>query len=200
MFWRISLILALSFTALLATGTALGQAGVGVNVGEIQIDETVAPGGGYTLPSIGVINTGHDPADYSLRITYRNRQEELEPSEDWFSFSPSRFHLEANESQNVQIKLELPVTAEPGDYFAFIEAYPVRAGAGGGVAIGIAAATKLRFTVKPSNVFSASFLWSFHRFKDASPWSWTAVGIVGGLLMGFVVYKFVPIRIQLGRR
>ena len=125
------MILALSFTALLATGTALGQAGVGVNVGEIQIDETVAPGGGYTLPSIGVINTGHGPADYSLRITYRNRQEELEPSEDWFSFSPSRFHLEANESQNVQIKLELPVTAEPGDYFAFIEAYPVRAGAGG---------------------------------------------------------------------
>ena len=194
------MILAMSLTALLAPGTALGQAGVGVNVGKIQLDETIAPGGSYTLPSIGVINTGHDPADYSLRITYRTRQEELEHPEDWFSFNPIRFRLEANQSQNVQIKLELPVTAEPGDYFAFIEAYPVTSGGGGGVAIGIAAATKLNFTVKPSNVFSASFLWFFHRFRDASPWSWAGVGIFGGLVLGFIVYKFVPIRIQFGRR
>ena len=200
MFWRISLVMALSLTALLAPGTALAQAGVGVNVGNIQIDETLAPGGIYTLPSIGVINTGHDPAEYGLRITYRSEQEELQPPEDWFSFNPSQFRLEADQSQVVEVKLKLPLTAKPGDYFAFIEAFPVTTEGGGGVAIGIAAATKLNFTVKPSNVFSASFLWFFHRFRDASPWSWTGVGIFGALVLGFVVYRYVPLRIQIGRR
>ena len=105
MFWRISLIMALSLTALLAPGTALAQAGVGVNVGKIQVDETISPGGSYTLPSIGVINTGHDSSEYGLRITYRSEQEELKPPEDWFSFNPDRFRLEANKAQNVDINL-----------------------------------------------------------------------------------------------
>ena len=189
-----------ALTLLVLPGTARGQAGVGVNVGKIQVDETVSPGGSYALPSIGVVNTGHDPSEYSLRITYEFEQAELEPPESWFSFSPKRFHLEPNQSQRVEIRLKLPLTARPGNYFAFIEAYPVTARGAGGVAIGIAAATKLSFTVKPSNVFSAAFLWFFHRFRDASPWSWTGVGIFGSLVLGFLFYKFVPLRLQIVRR
>ena len=192
----------LGLTSLLLPGTALGQAGVGVNVGKIQVDETVSPGGSYTLPSIGVINTGHDAAEYSLRIIYEFEQTALEPAEDWFSFNPGRFRLEPNQSQSVEIVLKLPLTVRPGDYFTFIQAYVVsEVGQGDGwVVVGVAAATRLNFTVKPSNVFSASFLWSFHRFRDASPFSWIGVGIVGALVLGFVFYKFVPIRIQVGRR
>ena len=198
--WKLLVVALLGTILLLSPGTASAQVGVGVNVGKIQVDETVSPGGTYTLPSIGVVNTGHDPSEYSLRITYQFEQEALEPPEDWFSFKPDSFRLEPNQTQSVEIRLKLPLTARPGDYFAFIEAYPISTGGGGGVTIGIAAATKLNFTVKPSNVFSAAFLWSFHRFRDSSPWSWIVVGILGGLSLGFVVYKFVPLRIQFGRR
>jgi uncharacterized membrane protein len=185
---------------LIAFGTASAQVGVGVNVGKIRVDESVSPGGSYTLPTIGVVNTGHDPSEYGLRITYQFEQEALEPPKKWFSFKPELFQLEPGKTQNVEIRLDLPLTARPGDYFALIEAYPVSSGGGGGVSIGISAATKLDFTVKPSNVFSAAFLWSYHRFVDGSPWSWIGVGIFGGAVLGFLVYKFVPLRIQVGRR
>lgn len=197
----LTLLLLLVFVGLMS-GTAAGQAGVGVNVGNIQVDEPLAPGGTYQIPSVGVINTGHDPAEYSLRIIYRHEQEELEPPEEWFAFHPDRFRLEPGLLQNVGISLRLPVTARPGDYFTFVEAYPLpteEASEEGGVVIGIAAATKLNFTVEPSNPFSAAFLWTFHRFRDWSPWSYSVLGIVLGSIAGFLFIKVFKVRIRFER-
>ncbi len=124
---RIFMTLVVALGALGAiTGAALAQEGVGVNVGSIEVDEPIAPGGTYRLPSIGVINTGHDPGTYSLRITYLSGQPEMEPAEDWFRFSPDLFVLEPDEAQSVIVSIQLPLTARPGDYFAFVEAFPVR--------------------------------------------------------------------------
>ena len=199
---KLLLLMLVGMAFFLAPQGVQGQTGVGVNVGSIEVDENLSPGGTYKLPPIGVVNPGHVSTVYSLRIVSRAEQEELKPPEDWFSFNPSSFRLEEGESQNVVVSIKPSVTARPGDYFAFIEAFPMSSGEGGqgGVALGIAAATKLSFTVKPSNVFSASFLWFFHRFRDASPWSWTGVGIFGSLVLGFLFVKFVPFRIQVGRR
>ena len=198
---KLLLLMLVGMVYFLVPQTVQGQIGVGVNVGSIKVDENLSPGGSYKLPAVGVINTEHEVAEYSLRIIYRSEQEELKPPADWFDFNPDRFRLEPDESQNVVVSINPSVNARPGDYFAFIEAYPLSTIQGQeGVALGIAAATKLSFTVKPSNVFSASFLWFFHRFRDASPWSWTGVGIFSSLVLGLLFAKFVPFRIQVGRR
>lgn len=182
------------------SGSAFAQEGVGVNVGKIQVDEPVAPGGTYHIPSVGVINTGHDPSDYSLRIIYQHEQEEEEPPEEWFTFHPDRFRLEPGQLENVRITLKLPLTARPGDYFAFLEAYSVRdTEQQGGVALSVAAATRLNFTVEPSNVFSGAFLWVLHHFRDWSPWSYTVLGIVLASVAGFLIIKVFKVRIKLER-
>jgi len=143
------IIISLIFPALILAGV-----GVGVNLGKIEIDEPLKPGGIYNLPSIGVINTGDEPGDYELAVTYHQDQPELRPAQEWFSFSPSSFPLEPGQSQSVAIKLSLPMKISPGDYFAYLEAHPIIK-AGPGTTIGVAAATKIYFTIVPANIWQA---------------------------------------------
>ncbi len=194
----LTLLLLVTLTGL-APGTVLAQAGVGVNVGKIQVDENLAPGGTYHLPSVGVINTGHDASDYSVRMTSMADQEELSPSEDWFSFSPSVFRLEPGESRPVAIQLDIPITARPGDYFALVEASPVVTDAPG-VVIGVAAATKLYFTVRPSNRFMASALWAYYRVNDTAPYSYLTAGLLVLLILGYFGKRRLRIQIRVERR
>ena len=196
---RLLLVLGLLIAAGLISATAWAQEGVGVNVGKIQVDEPLAPGGTYRIPAVGVINTGHESSGYRVRITYLSGQQELQPPEDWFSFGPETFTLEPGTTENVSITLKLPLTARPGDYFAFVEASPVSNDARGGVAVGIAAATRLNFTVEASNVFSASFLWVFHHFRDWTPWSWIVTTIFAAAIASFVLIKVFKVRIRMER-
>ncbi len=175
------------------------QSGVGVNVGKIEIDQTLSTGGSYNLPSIGVINTGHDASDYSVRISYMGDQEEQRPPGDWFSFSPSEFRLEAGESRTVAIRLNIPVAARSGDYFALVEASP-KAPEGSGVVVGIAAATKLTFTVRASNPIIGSALWVFNRVNDAAPYSYIFAGLAVFLALAYWIRRRLNIRISFERR
>ena len=175
------------------------QSGVGVNVGKIEIDQVLSTGGSYNLPSIGVINTGHDAGDYSVRISYMGDQEEQRPPGEWFSFSPGVFRLEPAESRTVGIRLSIPVSARAGDYFALIEASP-KPPEGSGVVIGIAAATKLTFTVRASNPFIGSALWTFNRVNDAAPYSYIVAGLAVFLALAYWIRRKLNIRISFERR
>ena len=183
----------------LVPGAVWAQAGVGVNVGKIQVDEDLAPGGTYHLPSVGVINTGHDASDYSVRISYLADQEQLPPPEEWFSFSPAVFFLEPGETQTVAMRLDIPITARPGEYFALVQASPVVAEAPG-VVIGVAAATKLSFTVRASNPFLASALWAYYRVDDAAPYSYLTAGLLVLLVLGYFGRRRFRIQIRVERR
>jgi hypothetical protein len=131
----------------------LGTVGVGVGTGRIAVDEPLMPGGTYTLSSMTVLNTGDEPGNYTVEVTYLYGQPELRPPGEWVSFLPASFYLGPKQSKSVAITLNLPLDAEPGDYFCFLEAHPVMEG--GGFRIGVAAATKLYFSVKPANIFAA---------------------------------------------
>ena len=172
-------------------GSVFAQAGVGVTVGSIQIDQTLSSGGSYNLPSIGVINTGHDAADYKVRISSVADQEELVPSNDWFTFTPEEFMLEPGGTRTISIRVKIPITAQSGDYFALVEASPIRPETGG-VVISIAAATKLNFTVQSSNRIIATARWVWTRLSDWSPYSWIVIGIV---VLGPLAY-FIGRRVQ----
>ena len=165
--------------------------GVGVGTGKINIDQPLKPGGIYDLPSFSVLNTGDEPGDYEVEVTYHSQQTQLKPSQEWFSFSPQSFFLEPKESQVVAVKLSLPVKATPGDYLGYLEAHPVIKGGEGTTRVGIAAATKLYFTVVPANfwqaiIFRISSFWALY-----SPWTWIVlVVIVVGIVLVFFKKHF----------
>ena len=186
--------------ALLAPASGVGaDVGVGVNLGKIDIDDKLAPGGRYNLPALGVINTGDEPGDYEVVISYLGDQEEARPPEDWFEFEPQRFFLEAGDSQLVQIRIVLPSGADPDDYFALIEAHPI-ADEEAGVTIGVAAATKLTFTVKPSNLLAAWILQVENFIEDGEPWTYVIPISLVLLLVLYLVRRNFRFRFGVERR
>jgi len=193
---KIILLVLISF---FLTSTALAGIGVGVNLGKIKINEHLKPGGIYNFPSIGVINTGDEPGDYELEITYHQDQPQLRPAQEWFSFNPSSFHLEPGQSQSVVIKLSLPVKTKPGDYFAYLEAHPVIK-AGPGTTIGVAAATKTYFSVVPANIWQA-IIWRISSFFTMyAPWTYVALAIVIGAIIIVIFRKFFAFKIAIRKK
>ena len=190
------------FTASLAllpmSAVAQEGVGVGVNVGSIEVDEPLLSGDSYRLPSVGVVNTGHVAADYSLHVTYREAQPELRPPEDWFDFDPDRFLLEPDQVQSVQVRVSIHGSAEPGDYFAFLEASPISEGEG--VTVGVAAAVKLSFTVEPGGGGDNPVVAAWNRFDDNAPVSYSIAGAIAALLLLYLLWRRFPIRIKFERR
>ncbi len=158
---------------------AAAKLGVGVGTGKIEIDQAMKAGLIYDLPSLIVLNTGDEASEYTIGIQHREKQPELVPEDSWFQFEPKTFYLEPGENQIVNIRLTLPVKgAKPGDYFAFLQAYPVQKATSGGTTIGVAAATKLYFTVAPANIFVGLYYRAASIFAMYSPWSY---------IIGFVI-------------
>jgi len=147
----------LFFFVLIFPNIIFATIGVGVGTGKIRVEDQLKPGMVYHLPKLSVINTGDEEAQYAVTVTYHQDQEQLEPSVEWFDFSPDNFKLKPGEAKVVEIKLSLPVKTEPGDYFAYLEAYPDIKAESGNTSIGVAAASKLYFTVVPGNIFQGFY-------------------------------------------
>jgi len=189
-----SLILA-SLVLSLSVSLALAKVGVGVGLGKVQIDEELFPGGIYNLPSLPVLNTGDEDGTYEVEVTYLTDQEEMRPESEWFNFSPQSFPLAAGESQLVDVSLTLPVDTRPGDYFAFLEAHPVAEGEG--VTIGVAAATKLNFSVEPRGVFGAAVERLRSLFEANKPVVYALGTILALLIVYFLGKRFLDVKVGL---
>lgn len=181
------------------TSVALAGVGVGVNLGKIEIDEPLKPGGIYNFPSLGVINTGDEPGDYELEITYHQDQPQLRPAQEWFSFNPSSFPLEPGQSQSVKVQLNLPMKLKPGDYFCYLEAHPVIK-AGPGTTIGVAAATKTYFTVIPANIWQAIYYKTASFFTIYAPWTYVVLAIVMAAIIITIFRKFFAFQIAIRKK
>jgi len=94
--------------------------GVGVTTGKIQVDEILRPGTIYELPPLTVVNTGDEKAEYRVGTAYREKQKELAPPKEWFTFSPAKFTLKPEETQTVDIKLQLYFTVEPANILSAV--------------------------------------------------------------------------------
>ncbi len=157
--------------------------GVGVGTGKINVTEKLHAGIVYKLPSVTIINTGNEPADYSIDVAYLEKQVEMKPDKDWFSFDPLTFHLDAGQTQKVNITLTLPLKVIPGKYFAYLEGFPTKKAGGGQTTIGVAAASKLYFEVAPSNIFEGIYYRVLSLWKNNQPYS----NIAGGIVIAAVV-------------
>ena len=177
---------------------AQADRGVGVSLGRIEIVDVLSPGAGYKLPALGVLNTGDEPGDYEVAITYRADQPEKRPRDSWFELQPRQFHLNAGESRSVDVHLTLPTGADPGDYFAYIEARPITEGEG--VRVGVAAATRVTFTVKPSSWLQAQRLRINRWIDESEPWSFIVPGSILGGLLFMTLQRHVRFRSPIERR
>lgn len=155
---RVSLVFFLVLLLSSVVSPIFGSVGVGVGTGKITLDEQLKPGLSYDLPPITVYNTGDVASNYYVSIEFSTREEKLEPSKEWFIFTPQEFYLEPDGSQIVEVKLKVPMRgAKPGDYFAFLTAQPQKNVDQGSGSVGVAAATKLYFTIAPANFLQAIF-------------------------------------------
>jgi len=171
--------LAAIITALIFPFVAFGSIGVGVGTGKIQVDEPLKPGLIYNIPPLTVVNTGDEPTEYTVFIDYSGNQPELKPNKEWFSFEPLQFALEPGQSRIVQIKLTLPIKTNPGDYFAYLEASPIKkTTASGGTTIGVAAAAKLYFTIAPANIFQGIYYRFISIYTRYHPWDTIVLAII----------------------
>jgi hypothetical protein len=172
--------------------------GIGISIGKIEIEDRLSPGGGYALPTLSVINTGTEPGQYEVAITYTEGQSQKKPPSGWFGLQPQHFFLNGGQPQNVRLSLTLPAKAPPGQYLAYIEAHPLQDGAG--VPIGVAAATRISFEVKPSSWLAAQRV-RFNREIDKNePWSYLAPMALLAALLVMTLRKSIRLRLPFERR
>jgi hypothetical protein len=192
-----SMVIAIS---LLMPAPALARVGVGVDVGTITVDQTLDSGGMYDLPSIGVINTGDEPATYIMKTTPLRGQKELLPDGSWFTFTPASLPLAPGLSAPIQPRLSLPLNTPPGEYFVLLMANSSQTATAPGANIAVAAGTKLRFTVRQTNFFLAVY----YRVRDLmqmySPWSWVALAAIVVLAVGLPLARRYRISLGVERR
>ncbi len=183
---------------LAAAQPAWARLGVGVNVGNIEVNEPLLSGGIYDIATMSVINTGNETSDYGLGVSYRDKQKEMKPPVEWFRFSPERFELKPGRQKPVEISLIVPVNAKAGDYFALVEGHPIADEKG--LNIGIAAAAKINFTVESSSLF-----WSIVNrlttwFTNNSPYSYIIAGVSLLAIVILIIRHYIKLSFKIERK
>jgi hypothetical protein len=191
------LLVVAALVLVLPAAASASRLGVGIDRGQLAVDHSLRPGSRVSL-AMGVFNTGDQAAKYVMSAASQNGQTQISVPDGWFSFSPHELFLTPGAGYQVAVTLTVPVHAAPGDYFALVQASPVVEG--GNVNVGIAAASKLTFTVAPASLWQAIFF----RVGDwlAAMWPWSLVVPIAIVLALAVLllgrrYRF---RLELSRR
>ncbi len=200
LFWGVFLTIGIGLVFPLAKG--LASIGVGVGTGKIIVDQPLKPGVIYTLPPVAVINTGDQLSGYALSVEYHAYQEldeskGLRPPAGWFSFDPPDFDLEPKEVKPVGVRLDLPVDAKPGKYFAYLEAHPIQRTEAGISAVRVAAAAQIWFTVVPANIWMGLYYRALSLYALYGPWVRLAGGIIILAMLITVAKRFFNFNVQL---
>lgn len=178
-------------TSLVLPMKLFAKIGVAVGTGKIQMDGKLKPGAVHVLPSINVTNKGDEGSEFEVLVQYHSNIPERSPEREWFSFSPESFWLDAEKAQLVEVKLELPIKTEPGDYFCYLEARPIdKSVEASGARIGVAAATKLNFSVAPANIFQGILYKLSSYWKHYAPWSYILALVVVLSVLVLLARKF----------
>lgn len=184
----------------LVPSASYARMGVGVGTGKIEFDKPLKPGSLYTLPPMTVINTGDEAGDYGVSIEYQEGQSTISPPQEWFIFIPDSFHLDASQSQVVEVQANIPIKVAPGDYFAFLSAHPVeKVDAPNGTKVGISAATKMYFTVAPANFISGVFYRLNSLWKKYTPWTYIVSALLLLSIATVILRRFITLNISIGK-
>jgi hypothetical protein len=167
---------------LLCAEAASADRGVALDLGKVQIAQTLMPGGGYSLPAIGVRNPGDVATTYRLLVTHLSDQNAKIVPEDWVRFSQREVTLKPGETKKVGARLSLPTGADPGRYEALLAAQIVTKGQG--AQVGAAAAAKLDFDVRSATWLGAQWYRVRTFMSGHAPWTWLVPALLLAGLAG----------------
>jgi hypothetical protein len=148
-------------------GLVRADRGVALDIGSISVDDPVAQGRAYALPTVGVRNPGTEPARYRMGMSVDGEQ--TARAAEWFSFEPREFELAPGAEQEVAIRLVVPEDARPMDYEGLITAS--LATEGSGARVGAAAAARVSFSVRSGGFVSDLVVGVGELFRAWLPWS-----------------------------
>jgi hypothetical protein len=159
-----------------AGGEASAARGVALDLGRLEIEQTLTPGGGYQLPPVGVRNPGDEVTTYAMVVTSVQGQNGTPVPEEWFAFEPAKLTIAPGKTEKVKTRLSLPTGADPGDYEGLLAAQIVTEGEG--AQVGAAAAAKVTFEVESATLLGAWWHKLSTWYGDNAPWTWLVPAVL----------------------
>jgi hypothetical protein len=164
--------------------SSAASVGVGVQVGPVRLGTVAHRGESYPLPRLYVVNTGTEAEAVSVRVERLSHGPGLVVPPSWISGTGPAVQLAPGGSARIPLELAVPEHAHPGGYLSDIIVTGSPAGAASTAHIGVAAATKLEFSVSSAPAQASTAL--------ISPWMWwvligllvAAVAILGARRFG----------------
>jgi hypothetical protein len=179
---RVAAILVAAGSILVAAGGASADRGVALDLGRVDVAQTLTPGGGYRLPPLGVRNPGDEVTSYRIVVSHVQGQDGKPVPADWVRFEPTELTLKPGKTEKVQARLSLPTGADPGDYEGLLAAQIVTKG--DGAQVGAAAAARLTFSVESTTLLGAWWYRAKTFLSGHEPWTWLIPAILGTALLG----------------
>lgn len=179
------------FLLLAFPAAAAASIGVGIQVGPVRLAGIAHAGQTYDLPPVYVVNTGTEPETVSLEVKRLSKGTGRDVPKSWFKPGQSDVHLDAKQSATIPVQLVVPADAKPGRYFSDVVAHGSASIEAGQATLGVAAATKLQFTV--GKAVPAGF-WS--SLPAPLAWAGGVIVLAGG---AFLLARRSGLRLRLDR-
>lgn len=176
------LVLIVPILLLLTAGAAAAGKGVALDLGRLDVAQTLTPGGSYRLPPVGVRNPGDETTRYRIVVSQIEGQGGRTVPESWFRFEPRELILKPGAIRKVQTRLTLPTGADPGDYEGLLAAQIVTEGEG--AQVGAAAAARVTFSVESATLLGAWWYRVRTFFSEHGPWTWLVPSLLALALAG----------------
>jgi hypothetical protein len=158
------------------TQTSDASVGVGVQASPVSLGSMAHRGQRYALP-LDVVNTGTEAEAVSVRVERLTRGPGRTVPPSWIQFAGPAMQLAPGKAARVSLELVVPGGATPGEYLSDIVVSGAAAGQPGMGNLGVAAATKLEFSVSSAPAQGA---------PSFAVWMWWA--ITGLLLLTLAVF------------
>jgi hypothetical protein len=149
--------------------------GVGVQAGPVRLGSMAHRGESYALP-LFVVNTGTEAVAVSMRVERLSRGPGHDVPPSWIQYTGPAVQIAPGKAAHLSLELVVPARAEPGAYLSDIVVTGSAVGQAGTANIGVAAATKVQFSVSSAPAQGASFPF----------WMWWA--ITGLLLLTVAIF------------
>jgi hypothetical protein len=163
------------FLLLAFPAAAAASIGVGIQVGPVRLAGIAHAGQTYDLPPVYVVNTGTEPETVRLEVQRLSKGTGRDVPKSWFKPGQTDVHLDPKQSATIPVQLVVPAGATPGPYFSDVVAHGSASIEAGQATLGVAAATKLKFTV--GKAVPAGF-WS--RLPSPLAWAGGIIVLAGG--------------------
>jgi hypothetical protein len=150
---------------------AQASVGVGVQATPVRLGNVAHAGGSYALPSVYVLDTGTQPEKITVRVQRLSQGTGRAVPASWVHATGPAVQLAPRQSAQIPLQLVVPGGAQSGRYLSDIVVTGSAVLTAGRANLGVAAATRLEFSVAPGAPpgfwpFGPSWMW------------WTAIGLL----------------------